>query len=86
MQLPNGLFCEIGGMGYIQSNDSNYDATDVNQWLANAACGYRFWNRRGELRLSVLNINDREVFIDQINYHKMPPNERMFSGRLLLSF
>ena len=86
MQLPNGLFCEIGGMGYIQSNDSNYDTTDVNQWLANAACGYRFWNRRGELRLSVLNINDREVFIDHINYHKMPPNERMFSGRLLLSF
>ncbi len=55
-------------------------------WQFDTYAGYRFAQRRVDVRLGVLNLTDRDYRLQPLNVHEEYPRERMFYASLRLQF
>ena len=84
---PVGIFAQIEAVWRTQSNSE-----DINQfpgddfWHLNGLFGYRFWSRRGEITIGLLNITDEDYHLHPLTPHVELPRERTFMARARFSF
>ncbi len=74
---PSGFFAQGEGLWYSQDNhgySSPMPGDDF--WQFNAFVGYRFPKRRAEVRLGLLNINDRDYRLNPLNLTTELPRTR----------
>jgi outer membrane receptor protein involved in Fe transport len=57
-----------------------------NFWQINASAGYRFFHRKAELSVGVLNLTDQNYALEPLNLYNEMARTRTFFVRLLLSF
>jgi outer membrane receptor protein involved in Fe transport len=55
-------------------------------WQFNASVGYRFWQRRAEARLGILNLTDQDYRLNPLTVHVELPRDRTFYASLKLYF
>jgi hypothetical protein len=55
-------------------------------WQYNLAVGYRFWQRRVEARLALLNISDRDYRLNPLTLYNELPRERTLTVGLKFYF
>ena len=74
-----GFFFEADGIWSSQSN-SGYAGTKPGDefWQVNLHAGYRFWNRRAEARIGVLNVTDKDYKLNPLTLYNELPRERAF--------
>jgi Flp pilus assembly protein TadD len=85
--LPCGFFSQFHA---IWSRQDNEEALSVlpgdNFWHLNLYAGYRFLQRRAEVRVGLLNITDRDYQLHPLTLYSELPRERTFYAALKLSF
>lgn len=83
----SGFFSDVEGIWSQQSNRGytpNIPGDDF--WHFNAYAGYRFYQRRAQVRLGILNIGDRDYRLNPLNLYRELPRERMFVASLRFNF
>jgi len=72
---------------YHQDN-SGFSPTEGNSdfWQFNAYAGYRFWHRRAEFTVGLLNIADQNYRLEPLNPYNQLPFGRTFLARLRINF
>ena len=55
-------------------------------WQFNASAGCRFWHRRAELSVGILNITGQDYELEPLNLYNEMARSRTYYVRLLLSF
>ena len=84
---PSGLFARAGGIWTAQSNQGYVpDRPGDDFWQFNVEGGWRFARRRAELRLALLNLNDRQYRLNPLNLTLDLPRERTLALSLRLDF
>lgn len=85
--LPNGFFTHLNAMWTQQSNQ-NYtpDIPGDDFWQLNAFVGWRFMQRKAEVRLGIINITDQDYRLNPLTLYNELPRERMIAGRLKFNF
>jgi hypothetical protein len=82
---PSGFFGQGEAIWTAQELDGG--STDVdNFWQFNLWAGYRFWQRRVEVRLGVVNLTDRSYHLNPLNVTLELPHERSAVASLRFSF
>jgi len=84
---PSGFFLRGEALWNDQSNAGytpNLPGDDF--WQFNAFAGYRFFHRRAELRLGLLNIGGQDYNLNPLNLHEEYAHQRTFTMRLRLDF
>lgn len=82
-----GFFGEFNGSWNQQSNGGADAAlTDDDFWQFNVFAGYRFLQRRAEVRVGVLNLTDQDYRLNPLNLHEEYQRERTFYTSLRLNF
>ena len=84
---PWGWFSSFEANWYRQSNvgfSSVLPGDDF--WQFNAYAGYRFWHRRAELTVGLLNIGDQNYRLEPLSFYNEPARGRTFMTRLKISF
>src|SRR5262249_19557372 len=80
---PSGFFSEFDALWMHQSNDGySPERPGDDFWQFNAYAGYRFLNRRAELRLGVVNLTGQDYRLNPLNLTAYLPRERAFTARL----
>jgi len=84
---PSGLFSILEANWYHQNN-LNFmpDEPGDDFWQLNAYVGYRFWHRKAELTVGLLNITDQNYRLEPLNLYNETARNRTFLARLLISF
>ena len=86
----SGFFTEFAGMWSQQSNRGyGVGAKDLpgdDFWQFNLVGGYRFLQRRCEVRLGVLNLTGQDYRLNPLNLHEEYPRERTLYTSLRLNF
>jgi tetratricopeptide (TPR) repeat protein len=84
---PSGFFALIEGIWNGQSNQGyTFDIPGDDFWQVNIYGGYRFFHRRAEATLALLNVNDQDYHLNPLNIHEEFPHTRTLLARLRLSF
>jgi len=84
---PCGLFAMFGANWYDQSNSGFSPAEPGDDfWQLNAFAGYRFWHRRAELTVGLLNITDQGYKLEPLNLYNEMAQSRTFMTRLRINF
>jgi outer membrane receptor protein involved in Fe transport len=81
---PTGLFSLLEADWYRQNNSNGEPGSGF--WQFNAYAGYRFWHRRAEITLGLLNIGDQAYHLDPLNLYNDLPRSRTLLARLRFSF
>jgi Tfp pilus assembly protein PilF len=84
---PSGFFLQGEAMWKAQNNTGytpNLPGDDF--WQFNAFAGYRFLDRKAELRLGLLNIGGQDYNLNPLNLHEEYPHQRTLTMRLRLNF
>jgi outer membrane receptor protein involved in Fe transport len=84
---PSGLFLRGEALWNDQHNEGytpNLPADDF--WQFNAFAGCRFFHRKAELRVGVLNITGQDYNLNPLNIHEEYPHHRTLTMRLRLNF
>jgi hypothetical protein len=84
---PSGLFSLLEANWYHQSNrgvDLAQPTDDFCQF--NLYGGWRFWHRRAELSVGLLNVFDQNYSLEPLNLYNEMARTRTFLARLLISF
>lgn len=82
-----GFFSEFTAIWNQQSNRGYTPALPGDDfWLFNVYAGYRFLQRRAEVRLGVLNLGDQDYRLNPLNLHDEYLRERTFYASLRLNF
>lgn len=85
--LNCGFFAELHALWTQQSNGGYApDLAGDDFWQLNLFAGHRFFNRRAELRVGVLNLGDQDYRLNPLNLHEEYPRERTFYAGLRLFF
>jgi hypothetical protein len=84
---PCGFFFQFDSVWSSQSN-RGYGGTRPGDdfWQFNAWAGYRFYERRAELRLGLLNITDQDYRLNPLNLTPELQRERTLAVSLKLDF
>ena len=79
----SGLFAGLQAAYYAQ-HSSGYTAPvpDSSFWQINGAMGYRFLQRRAEIRLALLNLTDQDYRLNPLTLHPDLPRRRTFVAGL----
>lgn len=86
-QHPAGAFGEWESTWYRQRTDGFDPARPVSEfWQHNLWIGWRFAQRRAEVRLGVLNLADQDYRLTPLNAYRSLPRERTFVVSLRLNF
>jgi Tfp pilus assembly protein PilF len=82
-----GFFSQVDAVWSGQSN-SGYSPglDDEDVWQFNAYVGYRFLQRRGEVRVGLLNIGDEDYKLNPLTLYNELPRERTLTVMLKLNF
>jgi Tfp pilus assembly protein PilF len=84
---PAGIFAQAHALWFAQNNQGYVpDESGDSFWQFNALVGYRFLERRGEIRLGLLNITDRDYQLNPLNLTGELPRSRTFVSGLTLNF
>lgn len=84
----SGLFAQWESIWYHQDN-SGYSSPSLpasDFWQHNVGVGYRFAQRRAELRLGIVNIFDQNYNLNPLNLHANLARGRTFTTSLRLNF
>ena len=73
----SGFFAQADAVWSLQENHG-YSGTEPgdNFWQVNLHAGYRFWDRRAELRLSLMNVTDQDYRLNPLTLYNELPRER----------
>ncbi|MGA2241797.1 MAG: TonB-dependent receptor [Verrucomicrobiota bacterium] len=84
---PSGFFARAEGNWYSQSNDG-YDSAEPGDdfWQVNLFGGYRFWHRRAQIQLGVLNLTDQDYRLEPLNLYTELPRQRTFAVNFQFTF
>ena len=84
---PRGFFARAESVWTQQSNRSGDAAlADADFWQFNLYAGWRFWQRRAELQLGLLNLGDQDYQLNPVNLYYAQPRGREFMARLKFNF
>jgi hypothetical protein len=82
-----GFFAQFDTVWSKQSNDGYTPALAGDDfWQFNAYVGYRFLQRRGEVRVGLLNIGDEDYQLNPLTLYNELPRERTLTVSLKLDF
>jgi len=82
-----GFFARAESLWRQQSNVGFAPAQPGDDvWQHNLIAGYRFSKRRAEIQIGVLNLADADYQLNPLSSYRELPHERVFAGRLRLSF
>jgi tetratricopeptide (TPR) repeat protein len=83
----SGFFGELSGSWNRQTNQGGPPAlADEDVWFFDVFVGYRFLQRRGEVRVGVLNLGDQDYRLNPLNLHEEWFRERTLFSSLRLNF
>jgi hypothetical protein len=83
----SGCFGRLESLWSRQSNQGYQPARPGDDfWQFNAFVGYRFPQRRAEVRLGLLNITDQDYRLNPLNLTPELPRSRTFTASVLLNF
>ena len=83
----SGLFSVLEANWYHQSNAGySPDEPGDDFWQVNAYAGYRFWHRRAEVAVGLLNIGNQSYRLEPLNLQNELARSRTFFARLRISF
>jgi hypothetical protein len=84
---PSGLFSTFEANYYHQSNYGFSPAEPGDDfWQFNVTGGYRFWHRRAELSVGLLNLFDQNYSLEPLNLYNEMARSRTFMARFVFSF
>jgi tetratricopeptide (TPR) repeat protein len=84
---PSGFFGQFDAVWSQQSNrDYTPDIPGDDFWQFDVSAGYRFWKRRGEVALAVLNLADQDYRLNPLTLYAELPRERTLAVRLKFFF
>jgi hypothetical protein len=84
---PSGLFAIFEGNWYHQYNSGFSPAEPGDSFMQfNAYAGCRFWHRKAELSVGMLNIFDTGYQLEPLNFYNEMAHSRTLLARLLISF
>ena len=87
VQLPCGFFAGGNTLWSKQSNRGYSGALPGdNFWQQNVYAGYRFWQRRAELKLALLNVSDQDYQLNPLTLYHELPRERTLLASLKFYF
>jgi tetratricopeptide (TPR) repeat protein len=82
-----GFFAQVDGVFSDQTNDGYTPALAGDSfWQFNAFVGYRFLQRRGEIRVGLLNITDEDYQLNPLTLYNELPREQTLTVSLKLDF
>jgi Tfp pilus assembly protein PilF len=86
-QHPCGFFGQFDTVWSEQSNHGYSPSLPGDDfWQFNVYAGYRFFQRRAEVRLGVVNLTDRDYKLNPLTLYNELPRERMFTAALKFNF
>ena len=84
---PAGFYGRGEGLWNAQSNQGYRPALmSEDFWQFNAFAGYRFYRRKVDVAVGILNLFDQDYRLSALNLHPHLPRERTFAARLKLVF
>jgi tetratricopeptide (TPR) repeat protein len=84
---PSGLFSILEGNWYHQNNSGFSPAEPGDDfWQFNAYAGCRFWHRRAEFMVGLLNITGQNYQLEPLNLYNEMARSRTLLARLKFSF
>lgn len=84
---PSGAFAQVESVWTRQSNHGyTPDIPGDNFWQLNTYVGWRFLQRRAEVRLGLLNLTDQDYRLNPLNLHAELPRQRTLAARLKFNF
>jgi Tfp pilus assembly protein PilF/outer membrane receptor protein involved in Fe transport len=84
---PSGFFARAEGNWFDQSNRDYQPALPGDEfWQFNLYAGYRFWHRRAQAELGVLNLTDQNYHLNPLNLYTDLPRTRTFYAGLQFNF
>ncbi|MCL4788435.1 MAG: FecR domain-containing protein [Verrucomicrobia bacterium] len=82
-----GFFARAEGNWYSQDNRADSSALADDQfWQVNLFAGYRFWQRRAQVQVGVLNLTDQDYRLNPLNLYRELPRERAFFASVQFNF
>ncbi|MBL9169079.1 MAG: TonB-dependent receptor [Verrucomicrobiales bacterium] len=86
-QHPGGFFSSVEALWHRQQNfDYTPDLPGDQFWQLNVYAGYRWPNRRAEVRLGLLNVTGQDYRLNSLNLTDTLPRERTLALTLKLNF
>ncbi len=84
---PSGFFCGAESLwsGQVNAKDSSTLADD-DFWQFNLYGGYRWWQRRAEVQVALLNLTDQDYRLNPMNSTASLPRERTLTLSFRFSF
>ena len=84
---PCGFYAQTDAHWYAQNN-IDLASTEPGQdfWQLNAFAGYRFWHRKAEVALGLLNITDQNYKLDPLNLYNELPRSRTLAVSFQMNF
>ena len=84
---PSGWYARAEGNLYAQQNGGDESILNNDTfWQINALAGYRFWHRRAQLQLGILNLLDQDYHLNPLNVLTELPRHRTLTTSLQLTF
>jgi Tfp pilus assembly protein PilF len=84
---PSGFFARAEGLWYSQDNQGYQPAQPGDDfWHVNLFAGYRFFQRRAELQLGLVNITDRDYRLNPLNLYAELPRQRALMASFQFNF
>jgi hypothetical protein len=84
---PSGLFGQLQSLWYAQSNRKDVASLPGDDfWQLNVIAGYRFFRRRAEVSVGVLNITSQDYRLNPLNIAPELPRQRTLTVGLKLNF
>ena len=84
---PSGFFARAETIWSQQSNVGYTPARPGDEfWQFNIFAGWRFWQRRAEAQVGLLNLGDRDYRLNPLNLYNELPRERTFVARCKIYF
>ncbi len=84
---PSGFFSGAEALWNAQDNDGYSPALAGDDfWQFNVFGGYRWWQRRAEVRLALLNLTDQDYHLNPLNLTTQLPRNRTLTVSFSLSF
>jgi outer membrane receptor protein involved in Fe transport len=84
---PSGFFARAGAIWTSQDNDGYTPARPGDDfWQFNLEAGYRFAQRRAELRVGLLNLTDQDYQLNPLNLTSELPRERTLAVSVRFNF
>ncbi len=85
-QRADGWFMAAEAEYWMQDNDLGVVLEDASMPILNLSIGRMLQNQRGRLSVSILNVLGEDDGLNSLNYFVAPPDERVFTVSLDVSF